>query len=208
MLTPSKPHLLGQTSRLNLHLSLLRRRLNNVRGSGYRGAGLDACKCNSNTWRMGLATAKMEMGEEKKACLEACLSRIRAVVRSLTIVDPGVCLGSVCTVLSCTTQYIHNHHRSLVVVPRGETPGFFPPLVYGSFLSTHIPSPHQPMSYLPAFPLLSRPALVSYHRRLGLGRPVNTFFTFSLLEMILLSLATYMHAHHHHEKVQRFTCLC
>jgi hypothetical protein len=149
MLTPSKPHLLGQTSRLNLHLSLLRRRLNNVRGSGYRGAGLDACKCNSSTWRMGLATAKMEMGEEKKACREACLSRIRAVVsspRSLPSSTPAFASGAVCTVLSCTAQYIHNHHRSLVVVPRGETPGFFPPLVNGSFLSTHIPAPADVLS--------------------------------------------------------------
>ncbi|OAF58832.1 hypothetical protein VC83_06252 [Pseudogymnoascus destructans] len=38
-LSPSKLHRLGQTFRLHLHLSLLRRRLNNVRGSGYRGAG-------------------------------------------------------------------------------------------------------------------------------------------------------------------------
>lgn len=29
--------------------------------SGYRGAALDACKCNCNTWRMGLATATMKM---------------------------------------------------------------------------------------------------------------------------------------------------
>lgn len=96
---------------------------------------------------------------------------------------PWRCLGSVCTVPSCTAQYIHNH-RSLVVVPRGETPGLFPPRYMAPF--SPLTSPHQPLSYLPAFPLLSRPALVSYHRLLGLGRPVTTFtFTssryFSLL---------------------------
>ena len=85
---------------------------------------------------------------------------------------PWCCLGSLCTVPSCTAQYIHNH-RSLVVMPPGETPGLFPPRFMAPF--SPLTSPHQPLSYLPAFPLLSRPALVSYHRLLGLRRPVTTF---------------------------------
>lgn len=105
---PRKPHLIGQTPHLNHHLSLVRRRPNNVRGSGYRGAGLYACKWNSNTWRMGLATAMMKMGEEKKkACCEACLTSIRAVVSIPAHCHRPRCLPRVCMYSTALYSGVH-----------------------------------------------------------------------------------------------------
>lgn len=92
ILTPRKPHLLGQTRNLNQHLSLIRQRLNSVRVFGYRGAGLNACKWNSNTWRMGLATATMKIGGGLlRAMLEKYLCHgLNDPVLSSTLVLPRV----------------------------------------------------------------------------------------------------------------------
>ena len=77
-----------------IYLSLVGWRLNNVRVFGYRGAGLDACKCNFNTWRMGLAMAKMKMERQRLAGSHA---RVASAPWShpllTTIIDPGVASG-------------------------------------------------------------------------------------------------------------------
>lgn len=93
---PQEPQFLGQTPRLNHYLSLVGWRLNSVRVFGYRGAGLDACKCNFNTWRMGLARATMKM-ERRRLC--GSHARVPSVLvspprsrQSSTLVLPRVCL--------------------------------------------------------------------------------------------------------------------
>lgn len=158
---------------------------------------------------------KMEMGKgrKKKACREGMLESYpcRGLTSPLSLLSstprrlPRVCMYS-------TALYSAVHPPPPQISGRG--PLVVKRLVY--FLpwcmapSSPLTSPHQPMSYLPAFPLLSRPALVSYHRRLGLGRPVNTFFMFSPARDI--ALLGHIHNGTHHttttKRFNGFTCLC
>jgi hypothetical protein len=163
---------------------------------------------------------KMEMGKgrKEKACREGMLEsypcRGLTSPLSLSLLSstpwrlPRVCMYS-------TVLYSAVHPPPPQISGRG-------PLVVKRLVSflpwcmapfSPLTSPHQPMSYLPAFPLLSRPALVSYHRRLGLGRPVNTFFTYTPQLEILPSLATYIHGTPPPtttatKRFNGFTCLC
>ena len=167
---------------------------------------------------MGLATAKKDgdgEGKEGEGLPRGMLEsyQCRGLTSPLSLLSstprrlPRVCMYS-------TVLYSAVHPPPPQISGRG-------PLVVKRLVSflpwcmapfSPLTSPHQPMSYLPAFPLLFRPALVSYHRRLGLGRPVNTFFTYAPQLEILPSLATYIHGTPPPttttKRFNGFTCLC
>lgn len=97
---------------------------------------------------------------------------------------PRRCLRSVCTVPSCTAQYIHNH-SSLVVVPRGETPGLG---IWLRSVHSHPRTSH--CLICPRFPFcrgLHWLATIAYWGWPGPSRPSH-----SPAQDISLSLATYI----------------